>query len=407
MSYIAILLYCYIVLFPLGQLTRLPLGMAEIHLYLTDIFMAGLVIGWLGKKWIKREKFFSPPLAKPILLFTICCLLSLLMNTPLLSGREVMVAGLYLVRWVLYAGLYFVVDDLVQNSKFKVQSFLTSLTVVGVIAAVFGLLQYLFLPDMRFLEKYGWDPHLYRVIGTFLDPGFLGLILVFTLILLTVKLWPARKLSWRGIAWVIVYLALALTYSRASYLAYVGGMGVIALFKKSPKFLLAVFFLGMVTIFLLPRPGGEGVRLERESTIQFRIINYGQSLLIIRDNPLFGVGFNAYRYAQGRHGFLTGEELRSSHAGAGGDSSLLFVLATTGLVGVSVYFWLWGKALWLGKANPLVLATLFSALVHSCFTNSLFYPWVMAWLWLVLGLVKENKKSSVLSWFRSRLYPER
>lgn len=401
MSHIVILLYCYIVLFPFGQLTRLPLGMAEIHLYLTDIFIAGLVVCWLGKKLIRREKLIPPPLAKPILLFTFCCLLSLIINTPLLSGREVMVAGLYFVRWVMYAGLYFVVDDLVQSSKFKVQSLLTSLTVVGVIAAVFGLLQYLFLPDMRFLEKYGWDPHLYRVIGTFLDPGFLGLILVFTLILLTVKLWPARKLSsikglmddkWRLVAWIVVYLALALTYSRASYLAYLMGMGVIAWFKKSPKFFLTVLFLGMVTIFFLPRPGGEGVRLERESTIQFRLINYDQSLVIVRDNPLFGVGFNAYRYAQGRHGFLTGEELKSSHAGAGGDSSLLFVLATTGVVGLSVYFWLWGKALWLGKANILVLATLFSALLHSFFTNSLFYPWIMAWLWLVLGVVRENKK---------------
>jgi len=392
MKLIAILLYCYIAIFPFGQLTRLPLGMAEINLYLTDIFIAGLVISWLGKKLIKKEKIFSPPLTRPILLFTICCLLSLLINTPLLSGREVVVALLYLVRWILYAGLYFVIKDLVQSAKCKVQSFLMSLTIVGVIAAVFGLLQYLFLPDMRFLEKYGWDPHLYRVIGTFLDPGFLGLILVFTLILLTVKLWPTKKLSLRGIAWLVVYAVLALTYSRASYLAYLVGMGTIAWFKKSPKFFLTVLFLGMVTIFLLPRPGGEGVRLERESTIEFRLINYGQSLVIARDNPLFGVGFNAYRYAQGRHGFLIGEELKISHAGAGGDSSLLFVLATTGVVGLSVYLWLWGKALWLGKANILVLATLLSALVHSFFTNSLFYPWIMVWLWIVLGAVRENKK---------------
>jgi O-antigen ligase len=395
-----VLLYCYLVLFPFGQLTRLPLGIAEINLYLTDILILGFVVTWLGRKLIKREKFIPPPLTKPILLFTFCCFLSLMINTPLLSGREVMVAGLYVVRWILYAGLYFVVFDLIHKSRTKIpnlKSQIPNLLIgAGLVSAIFGLLQYLFLPDTRFLEKYGWDPHLYRVIGTFLDPGFLGLILVFTLILLTLKLWPARKLSWRGIAWVVVYLALALTYSRASYMAYLVGMGTIAWFKKSPKFFLTLFFLGMVTIFLLPRPGGEGVKLERESTIQFRLINYGQSLAIVRDNPLFGVGFNAYRYAQGRHGFLTGEELKSSHAGAGGDSSLLFVLATTGIIGLAFYLWLWGKALWLGKTNILALATLFSALVHSFFINSLFYPWIMAWLWLVLGVVRGNKKQSVL-----------
>ncbi|PJE67726.1 hypothetical protein COU95_00825 [Candidatus Shapirobacteria bacterium CG10_big_fil_rev_8_21_14_0_10_40_9] len=388
------LFYAYLILFPLGQLLRIPpqsTELVEVHFFLTDVAVASIVVLWLGWKWFKKSKFLVPPLSKPIFLFVVCCLLSLLVNTSLLSGREEFIAGLYLVRWVVYAGLYFVIYDLTRkigNWKLEIGNLLIY---SGVVAAVFGLLQYIFLPDTRFLEKYGWDPHLYRVIGTFFDPGFLGAILVLTLILIVTLNWDKQSLLLRNrrnrmliLAGIIVYFALALTYSRASYLAYLAGMGTIAWFKKSPKFFLTVFLVGVLTVFLLPRPEGEGVRLERESTIKYRIINWEQSLTIAQKNPVFGVGFNAYRYAQRRYGFLKEPEWQLSHAGAGADSSLLFILATTGIVGTSFYLWLWWKILKTG--DLIILASAFALLVHSTFVNSLLYPWIMAWMWIILAI---------------------
>jgi len=384
MKLIVILLYCYLVVFPFGQLTRLPLDIAEVNLYLTDILVGGLLLTWLGWKLLKKDQFHRPPLVSPILLFFVLALISLILNTSLLSGREVGVGFLYLIRWLVYAGLYFVVYDLVHSSK---QNFFNLLIGAGFITAVLGLLQYFFLPDTRFLEALGWDPHYYRVIGTFLDPGFLGMILVFTLILLTHKIWPLKKSSsLEVIVWITLYLALALTYSRASYLAYLMGIGVIAWFKKSPKFFLAVFVAGVMTVLLLPRPGGEGVKLERSSTIEARITSWRQSLTIAKENPVFGVGFNAYRYAQTRHGFLAEQGGQISHAGAGADSSWLFVLATTGIAGMAAYLWLWMKIFKTG--NLLIFASAAALAVHAWFLNSLFYPWIMAWFWILLGAVK-------------------
>jgi O-antigen ligase len=265
------------------------------------------------------------------------------------------------------------------------------LVIVGLVTAIFGLLQYFFLPDTRFLENYGWDPHYYRVIGTFLDPGFLGLILVLSLIILVIKIWQKnqdrKKLIGAGL---IIYLALALTYSRASYLAYSLTVIAAAWWKRSIKLFLFIFIIGAMTLFLLPRPGGEGVRLERQSTISARILNWQQSIEIVQKNWLFGVGFNAYRYVQD-------EELKVSHAGAGADSSLLFVLATTGILGLGAYSWLWVKALFLSfknikkRENQIALVSILVVLLHSIFANSLFYPWIMAWLWLVLGGIRESK----------------
>jgi len=400
-SKVLILLYCYIAVFPLGQLTRLPLpieSFPEIHLYLTDILIALLVSAWFGGKLIRKEKFAKPPLWVPISLFSLICLASLAFNAPLLSSGEVVVAFLYLIRWLVYAGIYFVVYDLTKNLKLKTKNLLSLLVIVGLVTAVFGLLQYLFLPDTRFLEKYGWDPHYYRVIGTFLDPGFLGLIFVLSLIIVVVKIFQEKKLRKKLIGvGVIIYLALALTYSRASYLAYSLAMGITAWRQRSTKFAFFVLIIGIVTIFLLPRPGGEGVRLERESTIRARILNWQQSFAIIEDNLLFGVGFNTYRYIQDKYLAWPEGELEISHAGAGADSSLLFVLATTGIFGLGAYLWIWIKALVLSlkkinkPQNQIALASILAILIHSFFVNSLFYPWVMAWLWIVLGGIKEGK----------------
>lgn len=397
MKLVVILLYCYLVIFSLGQFARIPIQsikLPEINLYLTDTLMFLLVSYWLGWKLTTRRKLQFPPLGRPVLVFFIVALISLLVNYRSLSGGETGVALLYSLRWIVYAEVYFVVYDLVKTEKFKVQRVGDSLIVIGLAAAIFGLLQYLFLPDTRFLEKWGWDPHYYRVIGTFLDPGFLGLILVLTLIPLVIKLWPFSKLSWHTAAWLIIYIALALTYSRASYLAYLGSMGTIAWIKKSPKFFLGILVVGIITVLLLPRPGGEGVRLERESTIKLRVVNWQQSLVIAKDHPVLGVGFNAYRYAQKRYGFLDEQRSQVSHAGGGADSSLLFVLATMGILGLLVYLWLWFKIISL-PFDLAVFASSIALLIHSLFLNSLFYPWVMGWFWILLGIGQLKEKNSL------------
>jgi len=170
-------------------------------------------------------------------------------------------------------------------------------------------------------------------------------------------------------------------------------MGIIAWKLRKPKFYAALLLVFTLTVLLLPRPGGEGVRLEREASIKARLINWKQSLIIAKDHPFFGVGFNTYRYAQKNYGFLEEKNWQVSHAGAGADSSLLFVLATTGIVGLSAYLLLLKRILDALFSIPLsppslaAFASLLALLVHSLFANSLFYPWIMGWLWILLGVI--------------------
>ena len=92
------LFFIFLVLFPFGQLTKISLtflNSPEIHLYLTDMILFLLVLGWgIWRFFIEKKKYQLPPLAKPIFLFAFLAGLSLAVNSPLFSGREVRVGFL-------------------------------------------------------------------------------------------------------------------------------------------------------------------------------------------------------------------------------------------------------------------------------------------------------------------------
>src|SRR3989344_5442053 len=312
----------------------------------------------VGTLWIlKLPKILrrTNKLLKPILAFGIVGVISLLIASFRLSLSEITIGAMYLLRWLVYSSLAGVV---IQSIKV--------LPVVGIGTAIIGILQYIIIPDVRFLEAWGWDPHYYRIVGIFLDPGFTGLILVLTLIFIVIN-------NYHKFWWFVVYIALALTYSRASYLAFFTAFTWISYQKKNWRYCtMSLLILGL-TIVILPRvSSGEGVKLERMSTVWARIASWRKAWEIFSDNPIIGVGFNTYRYAQ--------KASPESHAGAGSDSSILLVMATTGIIGL-LYYLKYLKALWKLSTQRLALSTsLIAIFVHSFFLNSLFYPAVMLWV---------------------------
>jgi len=390
---INVLIFVFLAILPFGQLTRLPFSTnPSAHLYLTDIVVFLIVFFWL-LTFFGKKKYQLTPLAKPIFLFASLAFISLMVNLKNFSLNENTVAFLYFLRWIFYAGIYFVISDLKSKFKWlKWPEFKCYLMIVGSAIAVFGLIQYFWFPNLKALEVWQYDPHFYRLVGTFLDPGFTGLVLVLTLFLI-IFAWFEQKKKYLIPLGLMVFTALALTYSRASWLVFLIGIFLIFLRKKAWLFLLAIIFLSIFTFYFLPRPAGEGGKIERTYTIYSRLENYRQSLIIAKKYPLFGVGFNTYRYVQRNEGFLAEEEWQVSQSGAGADSSFLLVLATTGIFGFLSYFWLWGKALKESQKNLLVLASLLAIIIHSFFLNSLFYPQIMVWSWFLLASfkVKENK----------------
>ena len=381
------------VLFPFAQLTRIPLFFSPaIRLYAQDVLVAVIAVT-LTVQWLRNKNSIkAPPLTNYIALFLLAALISLIINANRYSLNELAVSSLYLVRWVVYAAIYIAVYNLLRLHKFQAFKTEKYLLIAGTVSALFGLIQYFVYPNLRNLIYLGWDPHEYRIFGTFFDSGYLGLIYVLTLILAS-----SNFTTGTIIIWIVVYAAFALTYSRSSYLALILSAFVYSCMSKSMKPFLISLALVVPLFFMLPHPSptAEGTDLTRTTSAVARLTNIEKSITIIKDNPLFGIGFNTLRYENRDRTYVPAYEWENNNAAAGFDNSFLFIWATTGIIGLAFYSSILIRSMYTAyekvkrgnavRADYLILISLTAIVIHSQFNNSLFYPWIMVWMWILLA----------------------
>ena len=234
------------IIFPFGQLTRIPIFPPPINLYLHDLIISLLLIFWLLTK--PRPK--ADNLLKPLIIFISACLLSLAVAAFKFSLSEILVSSLYLVRFATYSSLIFILSD--QRLKLPIKKLLL---ISSGILAVFGLAQYLLVPDTRFLSLLNWDDHYFRVIATLGDPAYVAIILLLGLVLV----FSTKVSPW---LYPLYLVPLLLTYSRSTFLSLLVTILAYSIFKRKLKIiLLGLLFISFLPF--LPRPGGEGVKLER------------------------------------------------------------------------------------------------------------------------------------------------
>ena len=287
----------------------------------------------------------------------------------------------YLIRFVSFLSLSYVAILATGEKILKKTEILQGLLIGGVLIALFGWLQYTFLPDLRFMKILGWDDHYFRLTSTLLDPTFTGLILTFTALV--------ALRNYQKKIFLFILITILFTYSRASYLSL--GAGVI--YMLLPKINLKSIAIGTISIFflffMLPKPSGEGGNLLRLSTITARGTNYSETIKIFKENPLLGVGFNNICNAKKQNN----ANLMSMNSCHGADNSYLFILATTGLVGGITFIFSTKTLLDTTRhdSNGRILkASLVSLGTHSFFGNSIFYMTTMAWLALLIGISRKN-----------------
>lgn len=228
---------------------------------------------------------------------------------------------------------------------------------------VFGLIQYFFWPDFTYFDINNWDPHLYRLISTYFDPTFTAVIYLF----LIIKLFLNKDIAYRQPLLLLTYVAMALTYSRSTYLSFLVAFAFIAINQKKIKIFVFSFLIILLTIIILPRQPGEGTRLERTSSIFAKIENYQEGLKLFTQSPIIGHGYNNLSFIR--------NSKSNSHAISGFDGSLLTILVTTGIIGFS--FFVLGINTFFHQSNLLKKTMLISLLVHSLFANSFLYPWIL------------------------------
>jgi O-antigen ligase len=386
------LFYFCVFTLSMGQFSSISKN-AGLNIYLYDIAVALFSIAGGFHFLIVRKKLHLPKVFIPFCCFASIAILSLALVAHSHPPLQLLTAAFYLVRWSSYLASGVVINNMLSQGMLSRNQVLQAFIRSALFISLAGFVQLILLPDFEVLDpSLGWDPHKNRLGSTFFDPNFVGayLVLCITLVLhriLIKKDLRAKTLFFLG----IFFVALILTFSRSAWLMF----GVVVLVYgvlKAHFLVLLSFLLFFSAYYAVPRIQTRlsGIADPADSA-HFRLISWGNTLEIIKDNPVFGVGFNAYRYAQKEYGFLDQDTVHD-HAGAGSDSSLLFVVATTGIVGLISYLWGFGGSVLLAFKQSkstaiLLLALTFSLLGNSQFINSLFYPQIMFLVFSLYGVL--------------------
>lgn len=369
-----------------GQLIRLPI-FAQGTVTMLDIAVAALCLLGLIKLKFKLTK---PPLfLKSATIFISIAILSLILTPLRLRPEETLISFFYTVRFTMYILLcWLIFSDAFPALRNNIPRMLIF---SGLGLAALGLLQFIFLPDLRFLTAGGWDPHYFRTVSTFLDPNFAGAFFVLTLLLLVFGSYLRGRNSLTPrvfyVLFAIVYLALLTTFSRSSYGMFLVSFTILAVLRKSWRLQTITILLTlslMLGFFIYTKAVSQPRNINRTQSAGFRLNTWQQGFILFQKSPILGIGYNGYRYGLKKYGLGDAEFLKS-HGSSGNDSSLLFVASTTGVVGLIVYICFLCSLVCFNhlQYRNILLPAISGLIVHSFFANSLFYPPILAWILLI------------------------
>lgn len=373
----SVLIILILILFSLGNLARVSFLNQQINGY---FYEAVILLHLLFLMLIYRVKPYVEVFRKwkITVLFFLAISISYFTSFVHYSLYDNSVAGLYIIRLFLYFSYFFYLGYLLKEIVSIRNILQRAILLFTVLTFITSLGQYLLYPDLRNLFYLGWDPHLYRMFGVFLDTSVTAAIFGCILIYLTMSQWrQAKKLRVAFIAGF--FIMLLLTYSRSSYFAII----IVCLFYLFTKKKMLVFFLFLGTmlmsLYLIPRPFGEGVNLLRTFSIESRIQDYGRAFELWRKKPLLGYGYNRLRQIKG--------DRVDSHAASAFHSTFLTILVSSGVIGLFAFL----SCLYLlARISEVSFYLILFSGVMSLFDNIILHPFV---LFLVFFLVLASVKN--------------
>lgn len=354
-------------LFLLGQLGRLGLWNQTVVIYAYELCLAAGVTSLLV---IPRYRRMLRTVSRVLIaVLSVSFLTSMLWFRPI----ENMVALLYLLR---LSG-YLIAIDLVPPylaSRYH-QTPRLPIFILSISLIVPAIVQYFFLPDLRALFYQGWDPHAFRVFGQFFEPAIAAAVYGCTVISY-LPFVQSKKYSAVFIIFAAVLTMLAaLTFSRGFMIAAAATALWFSVRYRSTRIVAgAVVLLIALMVSLSPKPFGEGVNLFRSSTITSRLTDYQEALRIAESSPVLGVGYNHIRSVKTQSG---AQASIPSHSGASFHSSFLIILATGGIIGLSVFMW---YLIATARLSGVMECALVFLSVYSLFDNILLHPFVLMML---------------------------
>ena len=407
-----------IICLSLGQLTRIQLT-SQISFYFHDLLLSFFLLLFIVANCKTFFIAFKNSLTKYAeykkYIFLFLFIITIVITSWLLNPVFSTTAILYALRFFAYSIFIFAVYylRLFTNQEFKQILFAFFITFT-----LFGFLQYFFLPDTRFLENLGWDDHIYRLLGTWFDPAFTGLCLVFAMIYAYYH-FPNKASSFKSralfsISLLLEFIALILTYSRASFLALLIVGAIIFLTnsvftkKLNPKFFSRLGFLlfgiglGIASLFYIYRQfPSDSTNLLRTNSIVIRweMLQTQLSSLSTKD-WLIGRGF--FVPLAPNNSICTDSSTSSAcilpaskQTAAFPDNFFILLLSFFGLpLAILLIYYLSRFLKYCWKNNQPIFYLSLALLVNAQFNQSVFQPFVYLLFGLLCVYFWDRKKPS-------------
>ena len=373
------LIYLIFFLFSLGQVGRISLLNNQINFYLYEqfllIFFITLFIKNKFKPLIKNRNKF-----KWILLFLIWIVLTYVTTYYKCSNSCNVIPLLYLLRTGFYF-LFIVYSYKFFNLNLKKQINKGILLFIFLTGA-FSIIQYFFYPNLRNLIYLGWDPHVYRTFGTFLDTSISSSIYGLILIYLFINYKKIELNKYFKNVLIIIYSILGLlTYSRIFYFSLFITL-IYYLISKKKYFQTFLFILIIFTgIFSLPRFQGESTNLKRTYSILSRTNDYNEGITLFKKSPIIGYGYNRLMFIR---------EYKKSffnypiHSLSSFQSSFLTIIVSSGIIGLILFIL---SIFEIGKLNNLLKLSAIFISIFSLGDNVILHPFI---LFLLLFFVSDS-----------------
>lgn len=380
-------LWLLVGLVALGQLQRFEL-LPGVAVYGHDVFIVGWLVLVLSLSWEflfeKLDGLWRHRFSGWQYLFMATVVWGVLLTLYTSWQQQSLIPLLYLLRLTTYASFAASLQLLKPNTTLQLQQL-----VVALLVGLLGILQFVLLPDIRFLFILGWDDHYYRLVSTLLDPAFTGALLLLGL-LFSFTLPQKNSLPpWVLIVFrTVLLVAMLLTFSRATYLAGLVGGGYLILKTNKRVPIKSVILLASVVLLLSAglylTLGGEGTRLWRTSTVSARLSNTQAYLQQTNASSLLvGQGWFSSAATQNTSGELP------NHATVP-DNFFVLLIVSLGIPGaIAFVVSLWMCAIPVFKGKPALQALVLALLIHTQFSNTLLQPFI--WLYFGWGLAVTEK----------------
>ncbi|MBI3321168.1 MAG: O-antigen ligase family protein [Candidatus Omnitrophica bacterium] len=394
---------------PFNKVLPGDFGGALMAFNLTNLFMAIAIIGYVLRQLVARRPMLEKSgLNLAVLLFCALGAASLIRGVVAGYGEEYAATFLIpLKRWLTPIVLFFLAFHLIRDRR-SIQQMIVVMLIVVTAAALMAIKDYIDVGPNSSLEKT-------RVGGIAMQPNMLGAFFVYYMFLFA-AFWVDRLKKFRYwgllVPFLLCFRAIQVTFSRGAYIAFAAGALAMTFFKNKIAcvILICLGVFAFMNPWLLPR----GIAYRFSSTMRNVQINdvYESSDLVnnldsssysrlqiwagavqmIREYPLFGVGYGVFPYFIGR--YVTARKQMDAH------NSYLIIAAEMGIPALLVFLWILGALFmktrwlyrhakdpffksmalgWLGGLSGLMVANMFGSRLHSEEISSYF--------WILCGII--------------------